>query len=161
MDIDDGVDYIRSKNFLLFDCESIRIGTHDCIRKIYGLAKDGFSSVSHDFHPCVEYDELSWIDLRSFEHCKRHVHKLEFYPPTYAYRCIEVKYILRDFIQQNRINLLLYKGGNIEKSLAEDLNIPSFNIENVGAPKVGSHEPEVEVDKHWNFLLRRGCILQF
>jgi len=84
---------------------------------------------------------------------------LEYYPTAYADRCVNSLAIIKDFITTNNINLLLYKGGIIEKRLAEKLNIASYNIEKVGAPKVDSHDPEVEVNAHWNFLLQRGCIL--
>ena len=159
MKMEDDVQYILSQNFMLIDCEAIQNGNHHCIRRMFILAKDGFSSLSREFRPCIDYTDLCEKDRKTFIYCKRNIHKLEYYPSAYADRCRNSLAIIKDFITTNNINLLLYKGGIIEKRLAEKLNIASYNIEKVGAPKVDSHDPEVEVNTHWNFLLQRGCIL--
>ena len=145
---------------MVVDCEAIRSGNHECIRRLYILGKDGFTSLERDFRPCVDFEELCEKDRRSFRYCRKHIHHLKYYPAYSSPRCIDSMDIVKRFITENNINLLLYKGGVIERKLAEKLNISSYNIERIGAPKVNSHDPEVEVNAHWNFLLRTGCILE-
>ena len=61
---------------------------------------------------------------------------------------------LNDFIVHNAIELILYKGGIIERDLSEALDIPSFNIENIeGLEKAYSHDPQTEVNFYFSQIV--------
>ena len=149
---------LRRTNFALIDCETIQDGQHQCIRKLSLLAKDGTTCLTMDFRPCRSYVDLDDKDCRSFRFCKRQIHHLEYYPLTYAPRCDEAVDVVAEFLYAHRIDLLLYKGGCIEKRLSLAIGVPSYNIESLGAPKVNSHNPEEELREHYNFLLTLNCI---
>ena len=152
--------FLRSTNFAILDCEVIRINQHDCIRRMYCLGKDGFSSISGEFQPCISFGRLSEKDRKSFLYCKKHIHKLNYYPQrNNTQSCTHAKKLLKNFIRRRDIKLLLYKGGCIERNLAKQLDIPSLNIENIGVSKIiDCHDPEIEVNCHYKSLIEKGCI---
>ena len=61
----------------------------------------------------------------------------------------------------NDIELVFYKGGEIEKKLCEELDIQSFNIENFNVEKVYSHNPYVEVNYYYNQLVEMYYIFKY
>ena len=47
-------EYFNAKNWALLDIEYIQCTrTHRCIRKLYILAKDGYTDLQLEFFPCV------------------------------------------------------------------------------------------------------------
>ena len=83
---------------------------------------------------------------RSFRFCRAHVHKLTYDPKQYSPSCSTVLAKVNEFIVNNDVELILYKGGTIEKDLCEELDIPSYNIECFEEmEKAGSHDPCTEV----------------
>ena len=56
---------------------------------------------------------------------------------------------------KNNIDLVFYKGGQIEKEVCDELHINSFNIENFKSEleKVYSHDPYVEVNCYFTQLI--------
>ena len=80
---------IKNKNFAILDIEYIQASKiHKCTRKLYILAKDGYTDMELEFKPCKPLNELSKFYQRSFRFCENPIHKLPYYPPhKYAPRC--------------------------------------------------------------------------
>lgn len=58
------------------------------------------------------------------------------------------------FINDNNIDFILYKGGEIESDLCSDLGIPCYNIECFEElQKVYSHDPRTEMNCYYNQLV--------
>ena len=149
------VELMKEKNWALMDIEYIQTSkTHRCIRKLYILAKDGFTAKELTFHPCVRYKNMDKRHKRTFRYCKRHIHKLSYYPKVYASPCSTALAKVKMFIVDNDIDIILYKGGEIEKELCDVLNIPSYNIECFRKlEKAYSHDPRIEVNCYYGQLV--------
>ena len=150
------IEELIEMNWALLDVEFIRISpTHRCIRKLYILGANGYSDMDREFYPCKQYKDLNRKYQRSFQYCKQHIHKLTYSPKKYSAECAQVLRKLNQFIVNNGIELVLYKGGTIERDLCEALNIPSFNIENLeGLKKANSHDPRTEVDCYYSQIIK-------
>ena len=151
---------MREKNWAILDVEYIQITRdHRCVRKLYLLAKDGFTESEMEFHPCIRYRYLDKRHQRSFHYCKKHIHKLSYYPKGYASPCEEALEKIGRFIDENDIDIILYKGGEIERDLCSDLGIPSYNIERIrGLEKAYSHDPRIEVNCYFSQLVELDCV---
>ena len=152
MDHQYAVEMLREKNWALMDIEYIRTSqTHRCVRKLYILVDNGYDELELDFYPCVRYKDLETKYKRSFKFCQREIHKLTYNPKQYSPVCAAVLGNLNEFIVNNDIGFILYKGGTIEKDLCEELDIPSYNIECFPeVEKVHSHDPRTEVYCYFN-----------
>ena len=146
---------MREKNFAIMDIEYIRTSeTHQCIRKLYILAKNGYNDLELELYPCVQYSDLDKRYQRSFLFCRKHIHKLSYYPQKYASPCSTVLDKVNTFIAYNGIDCILYKGGTIEKDFCNVLCIPSYNIECFqDLEKVHSHDPRREVNEYYTQLV--------
>ena len=146
---------MKEKKWILMDIEFIRTSpTHRWIRKIYILAKNGIDEMEQEFYPCKHYKDLESKYQRSFQFCRRNIHNLSFQPWRFSAECCQVVAKLSDFIANNDIDVILYKGGTIERELCDELDIPSINIECFkDLEKVHSHEPRVEVNGYYNQLI--------
>ena len=142
------------KHWALHDVELIRISaTHRCIRKLYMLEENGYTDVELDVYPCKRYDDLEWKYQRSFQYCKHHIHKLNFNPKKYSPECSQILPLLNDFIVHNDIELVLYKGGTIERDMCRALDISSLNIECFDKmEKAYCHDPRREVNCYFSQL---------
>ena len=144
---------LDEKNWAILDVEYISTSTtHRCIRKLYILAKNRYSDMELEFYPCIPYKELEKRYQRSFRFCRNHIHKLTYNQiHEYAPACKTVLAKLNTFIVYNSIDIILYKGGTIEKELCTELDIPSLNIECIeGLEKVYSHDPRTEVNCYFS-----------
>ena len=150
---------MQEQNWALMDIEYIQTSkSHRCVRKLYMLAKDGYTYRELEFHPCVWYESMAQRYKRSFHYCKTHIHKLPYYPRGYAFPCNTALRKIKRFIDENGIDFVLYKGGEIEKDLCADIGIPSYNIECIkDLEKVYSHDPRTEVDCYYGQLIELGC----
>ena len=146
---------LMGKHWALLDVEFIRISpTHRCIRKLYILADNGYTDMELEFYPCKRYTELQRRYRKSFQYCKRHIHKLNYNPKKYSPECLHLLPILNEFIVDGGIELILYKGGTIERYLSKALNIPSLNIECFEElEKAYSHDPRIEVDCYYSQIV--------
>ena len=147
---------LKEMNWAIMDVEYIQTSkTHKCVRKLYILAKDGFTDLEIEFYPCIKYADLEEKYQRSFRFCKSRVHRLEYNPQhKYAPACSTVLAKLNTFIVYNGIDFILYKGGTIERELCHELCIPSFNIEQFSQfEKIQSHDPDIEVNHYYNRLM--------
>ena len=142
------------KHWALLDVEFIQTSlTHRCIRKLYILEKNGYTGMESEFYPCKPYSELERRYQKSFRFCRAHIHKLNYNPKQYSPECATVLSKLIEFIVNNGIELILYKGGTIEKDLCKALDIPSFNIESFEElEKAYTHNPRTEVKCYFNRL---------
>ena len=150
---------LRRNIWAIVDIEYVQCTrTHKCIRKLYILANDGFTDMEMEFYPCKLYEELKKKYQHSFQFCFKHIHKLPYYPQECSTPCSTAMEKIRRFIMDNNIDLVLYKGGNVEKELCEELSIPSFNIEFFkGLIKSKSHDPRTEVNCYYEQLVQLGC----
>ena len=148
---------LKDKNWALMDVEYIQISsTHQCIRKMYLLMKDGLTDLELNFHPCMRYQDLGPRYQRSFRFCRKHIHKLTYDPMEWPrIRCAEAVSKINEFLVYNDVEMILYKGGTIEKDLCEELCIKSMNIELLPEiKKVESHDPRLEVNWYHGQILR-------
>ena len=81
------------------------------------------------------------------------IHKLSYKPRYNSPECLKVLPILNEFIVDNDINLILYKGGTIERDLCKALNVSSLNIECFKLKKVQPHDPYVEVYAYYSQIV--------
>ena len=146
---------LSEKRWALLDVEFIRISsTYRCIRKLYILHDNGFADMEMEFYPCTRYHNLERKYQSSFRYCKQHIHKLSYNPKFYSPECLLTLPILSKFIIRNDIELILYKGGTIEKDMCEALDMPSLNIECFEElVKAHSHDPKFEVNLYYDQLI--------
>ena len=142
-------EHLNAKNWALLDIEYIQCTrTHRCIRKLYILAKDGYTDLQLEFFPCEPLHKLEKRYQKAFQYCQREIHKLPYCPEGPSSPCSIAVEKLDNFIVNNEIELVFYKGGQIEKEVCDELDIDSFNIEHFEnkLEKVYSHDPYVEVN---------------
>ena len=149
------MEQLKEKNWALLNIEYIRTSpTHRCVRKIYILAKNGSEELELEFYPCIRFKELEPRYQRAFRFCRNHIHKLSYNPTTYSPLCGNVLPEINNFITNNDIELILYKGGTIEKDLCEELCITSLNIEYIPElEKTQSHDPRAEVNWYYGQIV--------
>ena len=147
---------LSEKNWGLLDVEFIQISaTHRCIRKLYILAENGFTDLEMELYPCVRYKHLEGRYQRSFRFCRNHIHHLTYNPIYHSLECKSALAALNEFIVQNNIELILYKGGTVERDICTELCIDSLNIECFEVlEKAFSHDPCVEVHTYYSQLMK-------
>ena len=149
------VESLLVKRWALLDVEFIRVSaTHRCIRKLYILADNGRKDLELEFYPCKQYKELERKYQKAFCFCRAHIHQLSYNPKNYSPNCRQVLTLLKKFIVSNNIELVLYKGGTIEKDLLNEIDIASMNIEHLnGIQKIHSHDPCTEVNAYYSQIV--------
>ena len=79
---------------------------------------------------------------------------MTYNPKQYSPICSTVLDKINEFIVYNDIELVLYKGGTIEKDLCSELDIPSLNIEIFeDLEKAQSHDPRFEVNFYYDQIV--------
>ena len=153
------IEKLIDKSWAILDVEYIQSSkNHKCIRKLYILAKNGYSDMEMEFYPCTRYRYLEPKYKRSFQFCRRNIHNLSYHPWKFSPLCSQAVPKLNEFIVDNDLELILYKGGTIERDLCEDLYIESMNIECFGdLEKAYSHDPRKEVHFYYDELIRYLC----
>ena len=140
----------------LLDIEYVQANkSHQCIRKLAILLEDGETFFVREFRPCMPWRSLELKYKKSFDYCRRNIHHLEYNPRCAASNCADAIDTVRDILEWNNVSRVLYKGGNIERKLCQQLGMPSKNIEDYGAPKATSHDPLGELKEHHAFLQSR------
>ena len=149
------MDKLADKSWAILDVEFIRTSArHRCVRKLYILTENGFD-MEMEFFPCKRYWDLMPKYRRSFQFCRRNIHKLSYHPWGISAPCSRAVPMLNEFIVDNGITLVLYKGGTIERDLCTELDVESMNIECIdGIEKAYSHEPREEVNFYYNQLIK-------
>ena len=144
---------LAEKRWAILDVEFIRTSTrHRCIRKLYILTQNGFD-MEMEFHPCRPYKDLLLKYQRSFQFCRRHIHKLPYTPWRVSPSCRYAVPKLNEFVVNNGIELILFKGGTIELELCNNLDIKNLNLESMNIEKAYSHDPREEVNFYYNQLI--------
>ena len=149
-------EYFNAKNWALLDIEYIQCTrTHQCIRKLYILAKNGYTDLQLECIPCKPLHKLEKRYQKAFHFCQSEIHKLPYCPEGSSLPCSAAVERLNNFIKNNEIDLVFYKGGDIEKKVCDKLHINSFNIENFmnELEKVYSHDPYIEVNCYFTQLV--------
>ena len=69
------IKHLRGKNFVLIDCEYIQTSaSHQCVRTMYMLHKNGFTCKYIEFYACKRYRELEAKYKKTFRYCQKHIH---------------------------------------------------------------------------------------
>ena len=147
---------LLKKSWALLDIEFIQsTKNHKCLRKLYILAKDGFTDQELEFYPCKEFKDLDERYKKSFRYCRANIHQLSYYPERYASPCSTAVTKIGRFVKDNGIDLILYKGECIEEQICKELCISSFDIEKLEKfEKPYFHDPYVEVHTYYEQLLQ-------
>ena len=156
MDYQAGVNYVNDRNWALLDIEYVQTSkSHQCIRKLYILAKDGFTDLKLEFHPCKRFRDLEMRYKKAHWYCQANIHQLPYYPNGPSSPCLTAAEKLQNFITNNNIDLILFKGGQVEENMAKEIGIASFNIEHFAEDleRVYSHDPYVEVSGYYTQLV--------
>ena len=146
------------KNYVVVDIEAISLSKnrvdlstgyyssiHNCIRKIALLFWDNSIQI-YEFCPCVTYSDLHKKERLSFNYCRRVIHGLSFVPFRCNGKCADSLKLIRNLLREKDVNIVLFKGGTLEKDLCRDLNIDCVDLEKLGVPKYrGKHDPLQEV----------------
>ena len=143
MDRQTVVKRLNQKNWALLHIAKFKLRNHINACENYILAKDGYTELLLEFNPCKSLDELTRKYQRSYNFCQHHIHHLTYYPTEPSLPCSTTREKLKSFIENNAIDLVLYKGGTIEKNLCAELGIDSFDIDYFEneLQKIDSHDP--------------------
>ena len=150
--------FLKSRHWAIIDIEGIQTRDHICTRKCCVLDKSGWYFLEEDFNPCIKWRELDQKLKKQYKWCYKHIHGLQYTSENSENNCETAITLLKYFIEDMKIDLLLYKGGHLEQDLAAKLGIKAFNLEDIGCPKVRSHDPKVEVYQHFQWLLQHGYV---
>ena len=144
------------KQFAILDIEGVSLSKnrlrgrkgrdskiHNCLRKMAVLLYDGRTAVQEGW-PCIERYALTDKEEKCFQWCSQNIHQLS-YTPTSAPKCWLIPQMLTDFLRKNHVEIVYYKGGLIEKDLCYEINIPAYDLENIGVRKSPCHDPLKEV----------------
>ena len=153
-------DKLVGKRSAILDVEFITISSsHRCIRKLYILAENGFTDMEMEFYPCKRYRELKSKYKQSFQFCRPNIHNLSYNPWKFSPRCSQAQQKLNEFVVCNRITMILFKGGIVERDMCRELGIESMNIELLGeVVKACSHDPREEVNFYYDQLINFGLL---
>ena len=91
------------------------------------------------------------MDRKSFYWTQRNLHNLS-YNPRMGYKCRQARQLISTFMQD--ANIILYKGGVVEKEFGEEMGLTTFNLEKFGVKKADNHNPLHEVVNFYNQLQR-------
>ena len=131
---------VRDNLCLIIDVDGFVVGGDFQVREI------GYRSWCGDnngffFDVTLPYKKLTDKEKRTVHYVSKHIVGLPYRPrdcerPVHHQGALRgiIKSLYREFRTEQR-NKIGYKGGNLEKKILLDLNIPSFNIELWGCPK--------------------------
>ena len=126
---------------------------HQCLRQSAILDYEDCLRV-WDARPCLDLKRhLMWGEERQFYWCKKNIHGLDYYPKKGFTLCSNMIEILKKYVKDRKIEIILYKGGTVEIDVAEKLGLPCLNIEAYGVSKARSHVPEEEICEYKEQLL--------
>ena len=137
--------------YAILDIEAIqRDRAHACVRKLYILSSNGMDC-EREFTVCLPFQKLEKKYQTAFIYCRNRIHKLDYYPKGLSIACIFAVNILKTFVEENGIKIVLFKGGIIERQLCKQAGIKYFDIGGL-VPKVNCHDPRTEVHLHFDYL---------
>ena len=148
---------ISGSNYAIIDIEAIQLRQyrefwkgvyskhHHCLRKVAILCKNGDYGCE-EARPCIKFGEMDDKERNSFNYNRWRVHRLPFYPSNCRdLTCTQMLQNVRSFLKVKKIDLILHKGGNIERDLAKELGYHHINLELIGVPRAPNHDPLQEV----------------
>ena len=98
---------LAEKSWTILDVEFIRTSrSHCCIGKLYILTKNGFD-MEMEFYPCRRYRDILLKYRRSYQFCRRQIHKLTYTPWVMSLPCRCAVPKLNELIVNNGIDLIL------------------------------------------------------
>ena len=91
---------------------------------------------------------------KSFDFYKKNIHRLTYNPKNQSLPQSKALEEINNFMIYNDIDMIIYKGGNIERDTCIKLCIPSRDIESFqGLEKANSHDPAFEVNFHYDQII--------
>ena len=132
---------------------------HYCLRKV-GVELWDSSARCFEFSPCLKMMDLTHKERQSFKHCRRFIHHLE-YDPHRRPPCASGETEIFNFLNSFSVDLILFKGGTIERDLCYTMGFESINLEDFGvskAPECLGHDPMREV-RFYHEQLRMAMVL--
>ncbi|XP_065678224.1 uncharacterized protein LOC136093191 [Hydra vulgaris] len=115
----------------------------NCIREICLRALNEDFCLHLQVWPCIPYKNLAEKHQKAFNHCKKYIHGLPYDPSLLANSssifCTDVYYQLETYFKKYPINLIFYKGGNMEVSILKCFkNVYFFDLNEFAFPKIKS-----------------------
>ena len=90
----------------ILDIEGIQINKdHICVRKFYILVSDGIIDYEREFIACLQFQQIERKYQTAFIYCKKHIHKLNYYPKELSMACSLAATTLKMFVEENGIKL--------------------------------------------------------
>ncbi|GBN91246.1 hypothetical protein AVEN_243958-1 [Araneus ventricosus] len=124
----------------VIDFDGFRVSGQFLVREFgyIGINSSTGSSVRFDLRPYEE--DISRSEWKTIDYVTKHITGLPFHPmeneETAPLRLLKCKVIaVHDLYRTDDKNVVAYKGGNVEKDLLQQLNIPYLNLEDYGCPK--------------------------
>ena len=110
----------KSKNWAILKVDTITTSkNHHCIRRFYIGDKDGVNYLEAELYPCVKYVNLPEEYKSLFYQENNRGHKLRYNPRQQAPPCTLIKEKIKEFVEYNNIDLILY---NAERgSVSEEI----------------------------------------
>ena len=86
----------------------------------------------------------------------KNTHKLTYNLNVQSLGCNQAKEVIKHLLNKDKIDMVLYKGGIVERDFCREINIAAYNIEQLNVVKVNSHDPEEEVNLYYKQLIQNG-----
>ena len=158
------LELINSTNYAIIDIEGIQLEKnrdlwkgrfsrhHHCLRKIAILCRNGDYGCEESY-PCIKFWEMTDKERRGFNYNRRYVHHLQYYPKNRRdLTCMEMLHNVGNFLELKDINMILHKGGNLERDIANKFGLDHLNLELIDIPVAPTHNPLEEVQFYRNCL---------
>ena len=120
---------------------------HNCRRKL-AIELWNEQSLVLEAVPCVDYKSLSESERYTFGYSRKRFHRLTYQPFMSSLKCMDVAGVVKQYLYDNGIRKVYYKGGNLERDLCYEIDFDCENLEVIGVPKAPSdlhHDPRAEV----------------
>ena len=125
---------------MILDLDGYFVNHHFHIREMGWCDIQGQPS-SYHFTPALDYSQLDWKDRKTVNYVYHPIHGLRFnanpseqaLPDSLAMVMLQTLY--RSLCTSTQY-VVAYKGGSVEQTLLDKLNIPHVNLELFGCPKV-------------------------
>ena len=143
---------VLAQKWIILDVEYIQTDDHKCRRKI--ACVDKFKrTLCMEFFPCKIFGELSAKDRRTYFWNKKHTHHLPYEPVRGGgHMCEDANEIIREFVDYTESEIILFKGGVIEKEIGKEIGVQTYDLERLGVKKAKNHNPLEEVQDYYNQL---------
>ena len=121
---------------VVLTCDSIQVAqNHICIRKmnicVLGGGHLADQTFKFEFAPCRQYDDIEERYQDSFDYAKTYLHGLSYNPSNdfLMFNCPDAVDKMNEIMGWNFRDIILYKGGKVERQLAYDLGLYCCDLE--------------------------------